>query len=306
MSNEEGGAAISNFKFQLSALVLLAVLTGTVMEAGAADGKGASYPQVSVSSRSLDQGGVISLRVGTNGKGRPVVIWMNREIHLAQGKDPGDWRGFLGADLKTAPGIYPLIVRTNSPARENRIEIRVREKDYGERRLTLPREMVDLDAETLERVRKEAGVMKAVLGASASLPQWSGLFLRPVEGEICGPFGRRSIINGQPRSPHSGVDLRGGKGTPVKAVNDGRVALTCEHFFSGLSVVIDHGGGIQSMYFHLDSILVRKKQFIKKGEVLGDLGATGRATGPHLHFAVRVNGARVDPLRLIELSSRLE
>jgi murein DD-endopeptidase MepM/ murein hydrolase activator NlpD len=287
-------------------IIVLAVLVCPVIETGAADGQGTSYPQVSVSSRSVDQGDLLFLRVRTNGKERPGVRWMNREIQLVPGKDSGDWRGFLGADLKSVPRTYPLSVRTNSPAREKRMQIRVREKDYGERRLTLPKEMVDLDDETLERVRKEAKIMKSVMEAPPSPPLWRASFLRPTEGEVGGPFGRRSIINEQPRSPHSGVDLRGEKGVPVRAINNGRVVLTCEHFFSGLSVVIDHGGGIQSMYFHLDRILVQEKQAVKKGEVLGELGSTGRATGPHLHFAVRVNGARVDPLRLIELSSRLE
>ena len=173
------------------------------------------------------------------------------------------------------------------------------------RRLTLPKKMVDLDSETLKRVRKESGVMKAIWKAAPADPLWRGLFLKPVPGKVVGTFGRRSIINEQPRSPHSGVDLRGKRGTPVKAINHGRVVLTENHFFTGLTVVIDHGGGIQSMYFHLDRIEVDVGRIVKKGEVVGRVGSTGRATGPHLHWGIRVNGARVDPLALTRLSAEL-
>ncbi|MBW1862211.1 MAG: M23 family metallopeptidase, partial [Deltaproteobacteria bacterium] len=124
--------------------------------------------------------------------------------------------------------------------------------------------------------------------------------------KLVGPFGRRSIINDQPRSPHSGVDLKGKRGTPIKAANNGKVALTGNHFFSGKSVVIDHGGGIQSMYFHLDKIMAKEGQTIIKGQVIGLVGSTGRSTGPHLHWGMRVNGARVDPLMLTGLSQQIE
>jgi murein DD-endopeptidase MepM/ murein hydrolase activator NlpD len=100
--------------------------------------------------------------------------------------------------------------------------------------------------------------------------------------------------------------LRGKKGTPIKAINDGRVVLTADHFFTGLSVVIDHGGGIQSMYFHMDKIQVQQGEMVEKGAVIGSVGSTGRATGPHLHCGVRVNGCRIDPLQLIDKSSQLE
>jgi murein DD-endopeptidase MepM/ murein hydrolase activator NlpD len=166
--------------------------------------------------------------------------------------------------------------------------------------------MVDLDPETLKRVRKESEVMKGLWWAPPTLPLWRGDFYRPVPGEVVGPFGRKSVINKQPRSPHSGVDLRGEKGTPIKSINNGRVILTAEHFFTGFSIVIDHGGGIQSMYFHLDEIKVRKGQTVKRGDVIGLVGASGRSTGPHLHWGVRINGARVDPVRLTALSSGLD
>ena len=148
--------------------------------------------------------------------------------------------------------------------------------------------------------------MRELWKTPPSTPHWSGTFLKPVPGDVRGPFGRKSIINEQPRSPHSGVDLKGEKGTPIKAINNGRVALMGNHFFTGLSVVIDHGGGIQSMYFHLDKITVKKEQMVSKGHIIGLVGSTGRSTGPHLHWGIRNNGARVNPLRLTVLSRELE
>ena len=148
--------------------------------------------------------------------------------------------------------------------------------------------------------------MKSLWEALPSTPLWNGPFLRPVPGEVVGPFGQRSIINDQPRSPHSGVDLKGERGAPVRAINHGQVVLTDDHFFTGLTVVMDHGGGIQSMYFHLNRIAVQKGQVATKGQIIGFVGSTGRATGPHLHWGIRMNGARIDPLLLLALSQQLE
>ena len=166
--------------------------------------------------------------------------------------------------------------------------------------------MVDLDSKVLKRVRKESRIMKKLWTAPTSTPHWRGPFQRPIAGDVVGPFGRRSIINNQHRAPHSGVDLKAKRGAPIKAINDGRVVLTSDHFFSGLSVVVDHGGGIQSMYFHMERIQVKKGQMVTKGHVIGLVGSTGRSTGAHLHWGLRINGARVNPLRLTVLSRQLE
>jgi murein DD-endopeptidase MepM/ murein hydrolase activator NlpD len=165
--------------------------------------------------------------------------------------------------------------------------------------------MVDLDKETLERVGRESLRMDR-LWQAVTEPLWSVPFIRPVSGRVIGPFGRRSIINNRPRSPHTGVDLRAGSGTPVRASNHGRIVLSDEHYFTGRSVVMDHGGGVLSMYFHLEEVFVREGDMVERGAVIGLAGSTGRATGPHLHWGVRIHGQRVDPLRLISLSREME
>ena len=290
----------------LKLLAFFLVLMGCRGLTGISEAQGLSKGDIHLSATTIAQGelGLVSVEVKEGET--PRVWWQDHEVIMISNGPERRWQGFLGVDLNGAPGRYPLLVKAFPEGREEAVMIDVVKKDRGVRRLTLPKGMVDLDAKGLERVRKESKILKEALEAPVSTPLWRGPFLRPIEGEIVGPFGRRSIINDQPRAPHSGVDLKAREGTPVKAMNHGRVVLTADHFFSGKSVVIDHGGGILSMYFHLDKIMVKNDHEVTKGQPIGLVGATGRATGPHLHLGVRINEARVDPLSLIELSRGLE
>jgi hypothetical protein len=265
-----------------------------------------SPSDIHLSARVIHQGELSLIRIHVENGETPLVTWMGKKVHLVPNPEKRDWVGFLGVDLTAGPGRKDVVVKMSDSGPEQRLDMEIREKDYGVRNLTLPQNMVDLDAKTLARVRKESAVTNALWEAEPSIPLWEGPFIRPVPGEVIGPFGRRSVINGQPRSPHTGVDLRGEEGTPIKAINDGRVVFTGDHFFSGLSVVIDHGGGIQSMYFHMDKIQVQQGEMLEKGTIIGSVGSTGRATGPHLHWGVRVNGARIDPSQLVDESGQLE
>jgi murein DD-endopeptidase MepM/ murein hydrolase activator NlpD len=265
----------------------------------------ASTLDVYLSSSNIPQGDLALIRVKGTNRETPQMTWMKKKINLVPNQKKTDWYAFVSADLKAKPGKYSVQIKMHPSGRKKEIGFKIMEKKYGIRRLTLPKKMVDLDAQTLKRVRKESGKMKKLWVAPYAEPLWEGPFVRPVPGEVIGPFGRSSIINEQPRSPHSGVDLRAKRGTPIKTMNHGSVVLVGDHFFTGLTVVIDHGGGIQSMYFHLDEILVEVKQRVTKGEVIGLVGSSGRVTGPHLHLGVRVNGARVDPLGLTKISEQL-
>ena len=263
-------------------------------------------PKITVSSDSIFQGDVGLIKVQTGSDDSPLVQWMNQELFMAPSGSGKAWFGFFGADLKLKPGSYPLVVKIPSTGLRKQINVTVRSKDFGVRQLTLPKEMVDIDAVTLERVKRETAVMKEVLEAPPTAPQWKGPFVKPVNGEVVGPFGQASILNGMPRAPHSGVDLKAERGTPVISTNSGKVVLTGEFFFNGLFVVVDHGGAVQSMYFHLDQILVQQGDEVAKGQAVGLLGASGRATGPHLHFGVRINGARIDPMQFIKVNEAME
>ena len=189
--------------------------------------------------------------------------------------------------------------RDRDGARE-RLRIGLGEYPYSVQRLTIKdRSRVDLSPENLARVRRENALIAKLWGrqgdARFSLP------LGPPLGELPagGRFGAKRIINGEPRSPHTGTDYAVPQGTPVLTVDDAVVALTGEFFFSGNSVFLDHGNGLISMYFHLHEVFVEQGDEISRGRSIGTVGSTGRSTGPHLHFGIRWQGARVDPTLLL-------
>jgi len=284
--------------------ILLAV-TGILVHGAKQRAQALEEGDVYLSSSILSQGEVGVIKVRNRGSAMPRVVWLGKDVLLGSVAGGGDWAGFLPVDMREDPGIRKVLIRDEAGRSPRQLDIRIVAKEFGVRRLTLPKRMVDLDARTLERVRREAKIVRKLWNEPPSPPRWDGPFIMPLDGEVIGPFGRRSIINEQPRAPHSGVDLRAKRGTPVRAVNRGKVVLAADRFFSGLSVFIDHGGGIYSMYFHLDRMAVKQGDMVAKGQVIGYVGSTGRATGPHLHFGVRVNGFRVDPLGLIAMSRRL-
>jgi len=286
--------------------LVITLVFSLCMGIGSSTGMALPKPEITVSSDSIFQGDVGFFRVQTTNGESPQVQWMNQDLFTAPLENGKAWFGFFAADLKLKAGSYPLVVKIPLTGVRKQIDVMVRSKEFGVRQLTLPKEMVDLDAVSLERVKKEAAIMKEVLEARPTAPQWKGPFVKPLSGEVVGTFGQASIINGMPRSPHSGVDLKAEKGTPVVSINSGRVALTGEHFFNGLFVVVDHGGAVQSMYFHLDKILVQQGVKVTKGMVVGLVGATGRATGPHLHFGIRINGARIDPMQFMTVNEAME
>lgn len=221
----------------------------------------------------------------------------------------GTFQGLLGIDMNKNPGPHDLRVIGKTTDGELLIQVhrlRVERVAFSTQRLTLPQSMVDLDPETLERVNKESKRMRTLFKGYREERLWRGGFVRPVEGEVTTPFGVRRILNDQPRNPHTGVDLRAMEGTPIRACNDGVVVLVDELFFNGKSVVLDHGFGMYSMYFHLSEARVQEEETVAKGNVIGLAGSTGRASGPHLHWGIRLNGARVDPLSMMELNDYLQ
>ena len=211
----------------------------------------------------------------------------------------------VGIDLAASPGARPFaVIVTTGAGAPVRLEgrVKVRRRDFGIERLTLPRDKVELGPETLRRVRREAARLEAAMAKVTPEPLWQGAFVLPVSSaQPPARFGFRRVINGAARSPHTGADIKAPTGTVVRAANAGRVTLVDEQFFAGKLVVLDHGLGVHTMYFHLARQRVRRGQHLRKGEPLGTVGSTGRATGAHLHFGVQVDGARVDPLSLLGL-----
>jgi hypothetical protein len=216
---------------------------------------------------------------------------------------PGKWEALYGVDAEMEPGEVEVTIWTRSPGQGEGMKkgsLRILARHFPEERLTLPDSMVHLSPENLHRVRREETVISALWPVATPTRYWIGPFGAPLEGRPGSPFGLRRWINGEPRNFHTGMDVKADEGTPVRAANAGRVALTGEYFFGGKSVFLDHGQGLYSMYFHLSRIEVKPGQRVRAGEILGRVGQTGRASGPHLHWGVRLGGARVDPEALIE------
>jgi murein DD-endopeptidase MepM/ murein hydrolase activator NlpD len=151
----------------------------------------------------------------------------------------------------------------------------------------------------LPRIEREAREIAAIWEGSSRVKLWDGPFLPPVPDPANSAFGTRSVFNGQARAPHGGADFLSGAGTPVKAPGGGRIVLAGSLYYTGGTVIIDHGLGLFSLMAHLSAIDVQTGDLVKAGDAIGKVGATGRVTGPHLHWSVRANGARVDPLSLL-------
>jgi len=151
----------------------------------------------------------------------------------------------------------------------------------------------------LERIREESERLRRIFASVTPERLWRGAFVAPVPGSPSSSFGSRSVLNGQPRSPHSGADFHAPTGTPVKAPNAGKVALAADLYYSGNTVIIDHGFGLYSLFGHLSGFMAKEGEEVPGRKVIGYVGATGRSTGPHLHWAVRLSATRVDPLSLI-------
>ncbi len=213
-------------------------------------------------------------------------------------KDSGNqYTALIGADLALAPRKYKLTVA------KKEYVVEVLPTPFGVERFTLPKDKVDLSPATLARVEKDAKAFKDTFSKSADERLWREPFLIPVEGERAGTFGQKRVINGQDKNPHTGEDIRAPSGRIVTASNSGKIVLSDDFFFNGLSLVIDHGGGLFTMYFHLSEMKVKHGDFVKQGEIIGKVGQSGRATGPHLHWGARINGARVDPFSLVKAVS---
>ena len=168
-------------------------------------------------------------------------------------------------------------------------------------RLTVADAYVELSPENLERALREAKELDEIHNAISGEALWSQPFIVPIPGGAGANFGSRRVFNGESRNPHAGADLRATTGTPVHSTNRGRVVLAADLFFTGNTVIVDHGLGIYTLYAHLSRIDVKKDAMVEREQTIGLAGATGRVTGPHLHWGARVQNARVDPFSLINL-----
>ena len=234
-------------------------------------------------------GGVAVVPLGA-GDSPPIVQYQGKRVMVVQDSD-GQWIAIVGIDLKAAGGRHQILVNGAGQAAFD-----VGAKQYASQHIKLKnRSHVSPDPEQLKRYKREHAEQTEAYASFREHGPSNVMLDAPVQGRTSSPFGLRRFFNGEERNAHSGLDFAVGRGTPVKAPADGVVTVVGDYFFNGKTVFVDHGQGFVTMYCHLDGIDVSKGQQIKRGEVLGRVGSTGRSTGPHLHWNVSLNGNRVDP-----------
>ncbi|MEZ0328641.1 MAG: M23 family metallopeptidase [Dissulfuribacterales bacterium] len=205
--------------------------------------------------------------------------------------------------IDITPGSHNLTIDLSRAGLTEKITVplQIVSKQYPEEHLTVEPKMVEFPPEILTRIKEEQTALITSMNHETNCMYWTPWFVWPVPEEIKSPFGLRRFFNGQPRSPHAGIDLKGGIGDPVRASNNGRIVFLRDCYLSGNTMVIDHGYGLYSIYCHLSKIYVSLDEEVKKNQIIGEVGKTGRTTGPHLHWGISLHGIRIDPQSLMRL-----
>jgi murein DD-endopeptidase MepM/ murein hydrolase activator NlpD len=244
------------------------------------------------------------IRVTASSDARLDGEWLGRKLEFFRGRDGSTWFALAGVDVEGAVG--PSILRISvqlakGGTRDLSRTVQIHASYYKTGALTVAPQFVTPGPEELKQIEADKLVKEKVFGASASEPLWAGDFQAPVTAEPTDSFGTRRTFNGKLASIHKGMDFRAAAGTPVRAGNSGVVVLARPLYYEGGCVVIDHGLGLYTISMHLSRIDAKEGQRVATGDLLGLSGATGRATGPHLHWAVRWQGAYLDPAKLLRL-----
>lgn len=241
---------------------------------------------------SLRPGGIAIIDVGDSIDPVPEVLLDGKPV-LVMARD-SRWHAVVGIPLQTEPGSVTISVDQRT------VSVDVRAHAYREQRLTVEnKSYVEQSQQQLDRIWRERDIIDAVLASSTAATINDIALVSPVDGKRSSSFGYRRFFNDQPRSPHKGMDIAAGSGTPVNAPREGVVAAIGDYFFNGNTVLIDHGQGFITMYCHLSTISASEGQLVASGDIIGEVGATGRVTGPHLHFGTYLNATAVDPAILL-------
>jgi len=241
---------------------------------------------------SLVPGGVAIIELGDSNQARPEVRFNRQQIMTI--KHNGKWQAVVGIPLSAKPGTQKIQILNGKQKATKSFTIV--DKAYRTQHITIKdKRKVNPNPDDMARIKKERPVIKNALKHWQFQDDINFEFIAPVDGVKSSSFGSRRVFNNQPRRPHSGMDIAAAKGSQIVAPAKGKVIETGDFFFNGNSVFIDHGQGLITMYCHMDSIAVKPGQWVKSGEKLGEVGVTGRVTGPHLHWTVSLNNARVDP-----------
>ena len=230
--------------------------------------------------------------------------WFDRPLRFFPGADGKQWFALAGVDVGAKVGDSELRISerlSNGTTRDLSVKVDIGAGHYKSGKLSVAPKFVEPPPEAMAEIKAEVELKKRVFALSAEQPLWAGAFSAPVGAEATDSFGTRRMFNGKLASIHQGMDFRAATGTPVHAGNSGTVVLARKLYYEGNCVVVDHGLGLSTISMHLSRIDVAEGQHVKKGQQLGLSGATGRVTGPHLHWAVRWEGAYLDPAKLLKL-----
>jgi len=229
------------------------------------------------------------------------IRWQEKTIPYTHVGD--EWVTVIGVDLDTKPATYNGDVRvTKDGTVDHRsVAVTVKSVKFPVEHLQVAEEYVALSPENTEIALREQKELDEIHNTISGGALWKEPFISPIAGGTGSNFGKRRVFNGESRNPHAGADLKATTGTPVHAANRGRVVLAKYLFFTGNTVIVDHGLGIYTLYAHLSRIDTAKDSMVERAQVIGLAGATGRVTGPHLHWGAKVQNARVDPFSLINL-----
>jgi murein DD-endopeptidase MepM/ murein hydrolase activator NlpD len=242
----------------------------------------------------LVPGGVALVPIQSNHNQPPLVYFNNNRVTVT--RDPSNqqmWLAVVGIPLGQNAGQAKLQVVTGDDKSE--ISINIKEKAYRSENIQVQQKFVTPPAKVINRIQDEAMHLNRILSAWQMTNKTEFNLLKPVEGRVSSEFGVHRVLNGQPRSFHKGIDYAAPIGTPIRAAQHGVVVEVGDYYYTGNTVVIDHGQTFKTIYCHLNSIDINKGDIVAKGEHIGKVGKTGRASGPHLHFGVSLNNARISP-----------
>lgn len=275
--------------------ICLLILCGTV--------SAAAVPQVVLSPAQPAPGEVFRVTVDGLASRDGVQVRFGERVFPLWPLTETSWEGLAAVDRDQPPGAVSLqlqALRAGAPQHLAAVDVTVLAKKYPEQHLQVQEGMVHLAAEDQARADRENRRIREVIGRRSADKLWQEPFGMPVNGPITGAFGVRRVYNGTPKGYHSGTDLAAPRGTRVAASGAGQVALVGDFFYTGKTVFVDHGLGLFTAYFHLDTLAVGEGQQVAAGSELGRVGSTGRSTGPHLHWGVYLGGGKADPLSLLQ------
>lgn len=282
--------------------VVVVALCGCV-DIATARSQGQRPLQVSFTPSTPRPGDVARVEIGgLTGSARMTATLLGQNLAFHFDEPQQTWRALVGIDLETKPGAYRLHIRREESGTASTRTLRIVPRRFSVRRLRVPGNFVDPPPEAIAQIAQDSAAL-AEAYARVAPKRWTGAFVLPVDGKPSSNFGTLSYYNGQRRAPHAGVDFAGEPGTPVRAANHGEVVVAAPMYFTGNTIVIDYGDRVFSVFAHLSEMHAKPGDIVEPSTIVGLVGATGRVTGPHLHWSVRLSGARVDPLSLILASS---